>query len=204
MPRRRSPAAASRGRHLDGRVAKGEQTRRVLVEAVVGLIDDGASNPTSFQVAARAGVSVRVIYHHFRGVPGLLLAAVAVQSQLHRGILFAIPPTGASDLRVQALCRQRRLYFEEMTPVFRVAHARAHSVAGLRDLLADDRTVLRLQLAATLSPELRVDEDQASELLDLMEQATGWDMWQALRDSRGHTAASAERLMALALERLLG
>jgi AcrR family transcriptional regulator len=204
VPRHRLPADRSRLAPLDGRVAKGEKTRKVLVEAVVALIDEGALHPTSLDVAERAGVSVRVIYHHFRGMPGLLLAAVDLQSLRHRDVLFAIPAKGPAILRVRALCRQRRLYFEEMTPVYRVAYARAQTMADLRELLADDRALMRLQLADTLSTELPLDADLASGLLDAMEHNTGWDMWLSLRDSRGHTAPSAERVMAIAVERLLG
>ena len=56
-------------------MAKGERTRRVVVEALVELIDEGEHHPTTRKVADRAGVSVRLVYHHFGGIHGLLLAA---------------------------------------------------------------------------------------------------------------------------------
>lgn len=188
----------------DARTAKGERTRRLVVEALVDLIDEEGTHPTAKQVAQRAGVSMRLVYHHFGGVHGLLLAAVALQSERHRYLLFAIPPRGPPALRIKALCRQRRLYFEEMTPVYRVAHARAHAEAGLDELLAGDRMVLRDQLAHTLDPELESRGAAGPELLDALEQATGWHTWRALRDSRASSAPSAERAMAYVAERLLG
>ena len=188
----------------DARTAKGEQTRRLVVEALVDLIDDGGTHPTAKRVAQRAGVSVRLVYHHFVGVHGLLLAAVALQSERHRHLLFAIPPRGPPELRIKALCRQRRLYFEELTPVYRVAHDRAHAEGGLDALLAGDRTVLRNQLAYTLGPELAARGSGGPELLDALEQATGWHAWRALRDVRDNSAPVAERAMAFVAERLLG
>ena len=196
---------ASPRRHLaDGRVARGRQTRRALVEAVVELVDEGDSSPTPIQAAARAGVSVRLVYHHFRGMDRLLLAAVAFQSDRHRTILFAIPPRGTPELRIQALCRQRRLYFEEMTPIYRVAHARPQVARGLRDLLADDRTALRQQLSDTLGPEVGAHDGSNEALLDALEHATGWEAWRSLRDTHHHSAPSAERAMGFAARRLLG
>jgi AcrR family transcriptional regulator len=177
-------------------VAKGEQTRRAVITSLVDLIDEGETHPTTRMVAHRAGVSVRLIYHHFGGVHRLLLDAVAYQSARHRSLLFTIPPRGPPELRIKALCRQRRLYFEGMTPVYRVAHSRAHQGAGLDALLAADRTVLRSQLAHTLEPELTAHRRVAPELLDALEQATGWDAWRSLRDGRGHSAPSAERVIA--------
>lgn len=188
----------------DARTAKGERTRRALVEALVDLVDECGARPTARQVAQRAGVSDRLIYHHFRGVHGLLLAAVALQSERHRYLVFPIPPRGPPELRINALCRQRRHYFEAMTPIYRVAHDRAHAEHGLTELLDRDRALLRDQLAHTLDPELRSRGAGAAELLDALEQATGWHAWRALRDSRGNSAPSAERATAFTAGRLLG
>ena len=187
----------------DSRVAKGERTRRLVVEALVELIDEGEDHPTTRKVAHRARVSVRLIYHHFGGIHGLLLAAVAYQSERHRDLLFTIPPRGPPELRIKALCRQRRLYFEEMTPFYRAAHSRAHLEAGLDALFADDRTILRRQLAHTLDPELGPLQSAAPELLDALEQATGWDAWRSLRDGGNHSAPSAERVIAFTATCLL-
>ena len=75
---------------------------------------------------------------------------------------------------------------------------------ALRDLLADDRAVLRAQLASTLAPELAARPSDAAELLDALAHATGWDTWRSLRDPGDRTAPSAERVMALTAASLLG
>jgi AcrR family transcriptional regulator len=197
-------AVAPRISVLDGRVAKGEQTRLRAVLALVELVDETGTSPSTVAVAKRAGVAVRSIFHHFRGAHGLLLAAVEFQAERNRALLFDIPPKGPSALRIRALCRQRRLYFEEITPIYRIAHAKAHAESGLHDILAVDRAVLRRQLARTLAPELASRGAGAPELLDALEQATDWEAWRALRDTRGLTAPSAERRMAFAATRILG
>lgn len=188
---------------LDGRMVKGERTRRALIEAAVILIGEERTAPTSARTAARAGVSVRLVFHHFRGMEGLLVAAASRQSDRHRGILFAIPARGPPDLRIRALVRQRRLFFEAMAPIYRVAHDREHGMAGLERLLDDDRSVLRRQLEDTLAPEIGARGPEEAELLDALEQATGWDAWRSLRDDRHRSAPSAERVMAFAVGRLL-
>jgi len=195
-PTRASSGRAGLPHQADGRIARGEQTRRLLAEALVDLVDDGASGPTTRQVADRAGVSLRLVFHHFRDARGLHVAAVALQSERHRDTLFAIPPRGPPDLRIRALCRQRRLYFEGLAPVYRVAAGRPGTDAALRDLLADDRERMRTQLAGTLAPEVAARGPDAESLLDALEQATGWEAWWALRFARGRTPAAAERSMA--------
>jgi AcrR family transcriptional regulator len=184
-------------------VARGQQTRQLLAETLLALVDEGVTAPTARQVAARAGVSVRIVYHHFGGTEGLHAAAVALQAERHRDTLFAIPPRGPPDLRIRALCRQRRLYFEGLAPVYRAAVARADAGAALLGLLAADRTRMRMQLAGTMAPEVASRGSEAGDLLDALEQATGWEAWRALRDTRGRTPAAAERAMAFTAVSLL-
>jgi hypothetical protein len=149
-------------------------------------------------------MSARVVSQRFGRKHGLMLASVALQSERHRGILFAIPAKGPAELRIQALCRQRRLYFEEITPIYRVARVQADTADGLRQFLADDRVLLRRQLAITLGPEVGAWGSHSEELVDALERVTGWDAWRALRDSQGASAAAAERAMAFTAVHLLG
>jgi AcrR family transcriptional regulator len=203
-PPRRRPTTPITGRIVDdARVAKGDHTRRVVLDAVVAHLGERDTEPTMSEVAARAHVSVRIVYYHFGGIGDLLVAAVAYQSDRYRGLLFAIPPRGPSGIRISALCRQRRLYFEEITPAVTAAQAKVDRQLGFLDLLADDRTLLRDQLASTLAPELRERGIHAPETLDALEHATGWDTWRALRHVSGHSPASAERVMAITATSLL-
>ncbi len=175
----------------------------MLLEALVALVEEGAARPTVPAVAARAGVSVRIVYHHFAGVQQLLDDAVALQSERHRGLLFPIPPRGPPELRISALCRQRRMYFEEMTPILRLTLLRSAGGTGAGGPPAADRAALRDQLAHTLGPELASRGVRSDELLDALEHVTGWDAWRGLRDSGAHTAPSAERVMAMTAAGLL-
>jgi len=167
------------------------------------MVDDGATAPTTRQVAERAGVSVRLVFHHFHTIQGLLVAAATLQAERHRHVLFDVPPRGPPALRIRALCRQRRLYFEALVPVHRVAGAGVSGETDLADLLAQDRIRLRSQLAGTLAPEVAGRGAEADVLLDALEQATGWEAWRALRDVRGKTPAAAELAMAFTAVRLL-
>jgi AcrR family transcriptional regulator len=175
-----------------------------VVDALVALIDEGCAHPTVPEVADRAGVSVRIVYHHFGGIQELLVAAVALQSDRYDDLLFTIPPRGTTELRISALCRQRRFYFEEVGPVYLMALARAHGDVGLHAVLGADRAKLRDQMSRTLAPELEARVGGGVELLDALEHATGWDAWQALRHAGIRTAPSAERVMALTVTGLLG
>jgi AcrR family transcriptional regulator len=201
-----APGRAGRGRHrngLDARHGKGVQNRRALLDALVALVDEGTTRPTVPQIARRAGVSVRTVYHQFDSIRQLLEAGVYLQATRHRAMLFTIPPRGTSELRITALCRQRRFYFEKVTPIRRFALSRASQGVTPETLADADRAILRDQLAHTLAPELDMRGDHGPDLLDALEHATGWDAWNGLRDGRARSPTSAERVMALTATSLL-
>ena len=152
----------------DLRRARSAQTRTRLVETFCALAADGALHPTARQIAERAGCSVRSVFHHFHSLAVLIDEALAVQSARHRPLLAAIPARGDTAGRVAALCRQRRLYFEELLPLYRAAGAPA-GTPGAAPVLADDRARMRQQLLATFGPELAAAGAVANTLLSFDE-----------------------------------
>ncbi|MGO8871957.1 MAG: TetR/AcrR family transcriptional regulator [Acidimicrobiales bacterium] len=187
----------------DRRRARSDRTRHVLVEAVIGMIAEGAWCPTAPEVARRAGVSVRTFYNQFAGIDALLHAAVELQERRHRSLVTFIPPHGPVDNRIRATCRQRRQLFETIGPVLAVAYTRTRAPAGFREALSDHRSRMRRQLARTLGPEIQASGGQARWLLSNLEMSTGWETWHSLRLHNGHTAQVAERMMAFTVASLL-
>jgi AcrR family transcriptional regulator len=191
------------GLHADRRLIRGDRTRTAIVEAMIDLIEAGNTHPTARQVAEQARVSVRSVFHHFEDVDGLFLSAARLHASRHRSLIVTIPPHGPVEPRIRATCHHRRQLFEAVAPVHRVAYARTDGSPGLRELLADHRSLLRRQLAVTLEPELRSRGAGAPYLLEALDVTTGWEAWHALRYHTRHSASSAERVTVYAVTRLL-
>ena len=49
----------------DGRLMRSERSRRLIIEAIIQLIDEGFLIPTAQQVAYRANVGIRSVFRHF-------------------------------------------------------------------------------------------------------------------------------------------
>ncbi len=171
---------------------------------MIELIDGRADPPSAKKVARRAGISRRMVFNHFEGgMDGLLTGAVELALSRQHGLIRGVPPRGPTPPRVRALCRQRRELFEQLGPVYRTAYARASTSSGLVQVLVAHRSLLREQLAHTLAPELEAKGADAGLLLDLLEQATGWEAWCGLRNLALRSAPSAERAMTFAAGQLL-
>jgi AcrR family transcriptional regulator len=188
------------GEPLDGRLARGVRTRNSIVEAIIELIESGNPRPTNREVADQAGVSVRVLFHHFEGVPVLYRSAVELQSSRSRSLIGIIPPHGPLDVRIRAICRQRRQLFEAIAPVVRASEARD---SNLPDVLPDLRALLRHQLTVSLRPEILSRGGDAPVLLESLDVAAGWQNWRTLRFNAGRSASQAEQVMVYTVTVLL-
>ncbi|MFJ8879683.1 MULTISPECIES: TetR family transcriptional regulator [unclassified Streptomyces] len=79
----------------DGRRARGEETRRRLLDATVRVIKrDGVAGVTHRAVAAEAGVPKSVASYHYPAVDDLLTAALRDSSDAYARDLAALLPEG--------------------------------------------------------------------------------------------------------------
>jgi AcrR family transcriptional regulator len=184
-------------------VARGIRTRSSIIEAMIDLIVEGNAEPTSRQVAHRAGVSVRLVFHHFGDLHHLFTSAAAHQASRSLELIGLLPPHGPVETRILLVCRQRRRLFEANAPVLRASYARSPASNAVTESLADQRIQLRRQLVITLGPEIDARGSLAPIVLDALDVAAGWHSWSALRFDAGHSAASAEQIVVFSVSRLL-
>ena len=202
-PSRVRGAVRARPGSADGRVARGERTRRALAEAVVALIEEGDPQPTARRVSERAGVSLRLVFHHFDDMESVLQAAVAVQVERHWSRLRPIDPQTPLLRRVERIVRQRAALFERIAPVRRAATLVEHGSPVVAAELAHSRHELRAELESAFEPELAAAGRRRAELLDMLELPSSFEAWDALRRRMGLAPAAARRVTTRLLEAAL-
>jgi len=195
---------ARSGEASDRRLARGNRTRTFILEGMIALIDGGNPRPTRHQVAARADIAVRSLYHHFATMDAMFQSSVELHLARHRALVATIPPRGPIAARIRVTCQQRRQFFEVVAPLLRVANGRAQESPSLQGVLSRHRSDLRQHLAVTFGPEIAARGVDATVLLDALDLTTGWQSWIILRLETGHSASSAEQLMAYAVACTLG
>jgi TetR/AcrR family transcriptional regulator, regulator of autoinduction and epiphytic fitness len=186
-------ADAARG---DGRLMRGERTRRAVAEALIALLEEGELQPTARAVATRAGVSPRLVFHHFADMESILRAAVTVQAQRHWRGLSPVDPALPLPERVRRLVRQRVRLFEAVGPVRRAALQMEQSSAVISAELHHSRRSLRQQLVHAFSPELERAGGHRGRVLDALEVAAGFESFEQLRRGMKLGPAAAGRVMA--------
>jgi AcrR family transcriptional regulator len=140
---------------VDGRNARRDRNRDLVLEAVLALFAEGHLEPNAVDVADRSGLSERSVFRYFEDRDALLRAAVA--RHMERTLpLFDVPGAGEGDLgdRIDRYVAHRLDLYRAVAPTARAAVLRAPTNDLIRRQLDEARQRLRRQLEAMFAPEL--------------------------------------------------
>lgn len=187
----------------DGRVARGQRTRRSVAEALVALLRGGDPDPTARAVATQAGVSLRLVFHHFADMDDLYQFVAALQLRRQWSEMPRLSPALPRPTRIERTIGHRAALFEETFAVRRALARRAPSSGGLRRALAAADTLLLEDLKVTFAPELAaLPPGPRAEYLGAIDTCTSWEAWERLRTTSGVAVPGASRMMSLMLTTL--
>jgi TetR/AcrR family transcriptional regulator, regulator of autoinduction and epiphytic fitness len=163
---------------VDGRSVRGARNRQAIVDAAIAFVVEEDALPTTQQVAERAGVAPRSVFHHFSSLDALFVEAAHTQAERWSTLLTPPDPSLALSQRLAGALAQRAALFEEIGAVRRVAVRNESSSKVLAERLRDSREALRRHLRRAISPEVS-DLEQAA--VAGIEAAASWEMWDLLR-----------------------
>lgn len=140
---------------VDGRHARRQRNRDAVVEALLGFYREGVLQPSTDQIAERAGISARSLFRYFDDVDDL--CRVAISHQIERiGSRFFVDIDPGLELpdRVASFVQQRLDLYEAMGWVGVVARSREWFQPLVADELARARALFREQLRSAFAAEL--------------------------------------------------
>jgi AcrR family transcriptional regulator len=189
---------------VDGRTARAERTRTAIVDALLGLLDAGDLNPTAARIAERAGISQRLIYHHFGDLESLFRAVADRQGARVAEFYRPVDPALPFAERAAAFLDQRAAILEMATPVRRAALRHEHYSPQIQDTTRRVAAVARLELTTVFARELaRVPGDRRPTLTTALNGVLGWGHWNDLRQS-GLPVTDARAALQVVLLAVLG
>jgi AcrR family transcriptional regulator len=188
----------------DGRTVRAERTRQALVDALLGLLNEGDLRPTAERIAERAGVSERSLFQHFAGRDAMA-QAVAIE-QYHR-IASTLEPVDVElplPERIDAFVAERARLLEAISPVRRAALLLEPDSATVSGWLRSARRQKAAEVERVFGSELDGREPEArAVLLAALVAASAWTSWEALRRHQGLSAERARAAMRATLAGLL-
>ena len=189
---------------IDGRRARGERARIAVVDAILDLLQEGDLKPTAERVAARAGVSPRLVFHHFADLEALYAAAADRQFERLRPLIKPIASDGPFEKRLDTFLRQRVRMWERIAPVRRASLLLEPFSGELGRRLEDARTFAREEAAAVFRKEIDTFPRSARvDVVSALDAAAAWQTWEVLRRHQGLSVENARRVTARIIFALL-
>lgn len=196
------PGAPRKLDRLDGRSARAVRTRSAIVEATLELLERGQLQPTAQEIAQRARVSIRAVFHHFGDMDRLLRAAVDLH--LGRHPFDALPQlltSGTLEERVVAFATRRAATFERIFPVHRAVLLKEGIDESVARRMKRARAGAKYEVRKAFAPELAEASDDT--LSDALIAASSWCHWEALRVRAGLPFARARAVLEYTMRSLL-
>ena len=179
----------------DGRTLRSLRTREAIVDATISLLEQGDLRPTAPRVAEQAGVSVRSIFQHFDDLETLHAAVAERLVERVSLLVFPVSPDLPLEERLDRFVRQRALLLETVTPIRRAAAVHGPFSAEITARLRAGQAFLRSEVQHAFAAELAAAGADRDDLLDALDAALGWGVWEALRASMGRGQEAAARVM---------
>jgi len=187
---------------IDGRRRRREQNRDAALDALGELFREGNFQPSSAEIAERAGLSPRSLFRYFDDVDDLSRAAI--ERQLRHAAPLVDPGVGPDDptaSKIERVVAARVRLFETVAPAARAARVCAHRQPRIAAKLAEDRACLRDQLGRVFAPELA---DSRRCLLAALDALCSFETHDLLRVDQRLSRSETEATLITALQALLG
>ena len=189
---------------LDGRLARSTRTRHAVVDALLDLLNEGDLRPTAARIAERAGVSLRIVFHHFDDLEAIYSELADRQTERVKPLTVPISVALPFARRVEKFAAQRGRLLETLSPVRRSAVLMEPFRPALARRLKHARDLTRAAALAAFAPELsKLAADQKRATVAALDVATSWVAWEQMRRHQGLSETEARTVMATTIGALL-
>ena len=171
---------------LDGRLARSARTRRAVVDALLDLLNEGDLRPTAARIAERAGVSLRLVFHHFDDLDTIYSELADRQTERVEPLIKPIDVALRFPRRVEVFSAQRGRVLETLSPVRRSAVLMEPFRPALAKRLKQSRDLMRAAAIAAFQPELKmIVADERRTKIAVLDVVTSWVAWEQMRRHQG-------------------
>ena len=203
-----NPRMASSGESktgpTDGRRLRSERTRQLIIEAYLALLRDNPRIPTSAQVAARAGYSVRSVFERFPDMLALRIAATDQAYAEGSDQAIARDVDGDRPTRIRSQVETRGRTCEKWLPLWRAVNANSGETADLQLRIRLMRDAIRQRIELMYRRELESLTDPArQQTIIAIEMVTDFESWGRMRELYGLSFDDACAVWVRAIDRLL-
>jgi len=200
-----SMKAARKINHEDGRTLRTKRSREAISNALFGLITEGQPNPTAAAIAARAGVSQRLVFHHYQDLESIYNEIIERQfAKLYPLLELDLSPDEPFDRRLAAFLEHRTHLLELVVPMRKAALLRSQSHTTVQEALQIIRRFKREQVSIVFRPEISRFSNPESRHREMAAQAAAsWNTWETFRHHQELSIEESRSVMSAMLRSIL-
>jgi AcrR family transcriptional regulator len=188
----------------DGRAARSYRARLALADALLNLLNEGVERPTAAQIAERAGVSLRLVFHHFDDLEAIYASAGDLQIERVRTLSKPVDSALPFEERVATFLKIRARVFEYVSPVRRASLRRETSSAEISRRMRVAHQLAREHTLHAFAVEIaRAPAGQRAEVGAALDGVTSWEIWEFLRTRSELSVKQASRIVARMVRAIL-
>jgi AcrR family transcriptional regulator len=186
---------------VDGRRLRREGNRAAVLDALVELFHEGVYQPSSAEIAERAGISPRSLFRYFDDIDDLNRAAVEQHLSTHRALFEVdVDPDAPTATKIEQFVDARVRLHQAVAPAARAARLSAHRHDVIAAQLLETRTFMRAQVLRTFGREL---EGARAALLPAVDELCSFEAYEFLRNGHRMSRPKATAALTAALTQLL-
>lgn len=176
------------------------ESRLKIVSAMLELLQEGNISPSVDMIAERAGLSRRLVFHHFKDKDTLYRELLAVQSRKLASLIeHDINPESELTNRISQLVDLRVRLYEAITPVRRAGLYMATHSPEIQKAIDELRQIKQKHVRTLFANEIDGVLDRERALLSIC----SWSYWNSLREEQGLTEDEARTAMVRGVTALL-
>jgi len=177
----------------DGRHLRSEKSRAVIASAMLEMVRESGTMPTTDAVAERAGVSRRSVFRHYADVSELVVAAYELQrADANRRYPPRDVVAGSPEEHVAAYVERAADVYELTSPVRRAAIHMSRDYASLLDLMRTDDMAQHKLVTGLFGQFVKTSPEV---LLPALISVGSWTHWNALRTEQNLSVEQARAVV---------
>ena len=190
---------------VDGRSLRRERNRQDIVDALLGLIENGETEISAALIASKAGLSERSIFRYFDDVNDLYRSVcdLAFSKEIEYALIDDAG-VGSLDTKIENFVNQRVRIYTMNEKIAPAARSFAFKNPIIKNQLVVGRKLLRTQIIKHFAEELSVfDKQQQQVAVAIIDSLTTFEYYDMMRSDQKMSVLAIKSVLTESIRKAL-
>jgi len=190
---------------VDGRSLRRERNRQDIVDALLGLIENGETEISAALIASKAGLSERSIFRYFDDVNDLYRSVcdLAFSKEIEYALIDDAG-VGSLDTKIENFVNQRVRIYTMNEKIAPAARSFAFKNPIIKNQLVVGRKLLRTQIIKHFAQELSVfDKQQQQVAVAIIDSLTTFEYYDMMRSDQKMSVQTIKSVLTESIRKAL-